>query len=188
MILAAFLDNRRTKVPKTKTGICEPKDYYLRMKGFISKRNGQEFTVAELFQATSVPYTLANSFLSIAFKRGELERTKRKGINQRCYHYKVSKAGLHKGTAANGEVASLVWAVMQKSFPEFLPPIQISHNIRKVSGKDYHRGCVTRLLRCWFNNGHLEKFEGRTKKQNGYRIKPGIVSRPPVHFKKLNRK
>ncbi|MEK7151238.1 MAG: hypothetical protein AAB784_00790 [Patescibacteria group bacterium] len=173
-------------MPKTKTGTCQPNDFYLRMKRFIGALNGQEFTVAELYSATKVPYTLANAFLSISFRRGEFIRTKRSGIRQRCYHYRVSEAGLHRGTASKGEVASLVWTALQKSFPDFLPPIQVSHNIRRMSGNDYHRGCVTRLLTYWFKHGYLEKLEGRTKKQNGYRIKSGITNRPPVNFKKLS--
>jgi len=175
-------------MPKTQTGICEPNDFYVRMKKFIGDLDGREFTMRDLFSATNVPYGLANAFLRVSFMRGELVRTKRNGgKSQRCYHYKVSEAGLRKGTASKGEVASLVWKAMQRSFPDFLPPIQVSHNIRHLSGRDYHRCCVTRLLLYWFNHGHLEKLEGRTRKQNGYRIKAGVINRPPTNFKTLSR-
>ncbi len=156
------------------TGVRNVTDYWKRMRGFVEKeaKKGNNFTISDLVSATQVPYGFAATFLRLSHRRGELTRIKRKGKLQRCYHYSLSEIGLCKETVAKGEIADLVWQELKNQLPEAATMNQIKGNVRLRSGKDYHRGCVERLIRNWFLSGHLEKIEGEVLKKNAYKIKP----------------
>lgn len=177
-------------MPRTgRTGVRNRTDYWRRMRNFVEKEaeKGSNFTVSGLASATQVPYYFATSFLSLSHRRGEFTRVKRKGKLQRCYHYSLSETGLCKETVAKGEIADLVWQELKNQLPEAVTMNQIKGNVRLRSGKDYHRGCVERLIRNWFLSGHLEKIEGEVLKKNAYRIKPEWVQtlqRPVVKYTK----
>ena len=152
--------------------VRKPTEDYERIRRFIQNKEGKQFLLSDIFQATGISQDVIGAFLLRNFRRGLLKREKKEG----CLLYKQRENTSIPLRKSKGAVAQPVWTVLVAEFPMYNTLQQLAVLASSATKTEITREHARVVVLRWLKNGFVEQERNRPL----YRKKKDVTERPPA--------